>query len=83
MFYINSNKLKTQMIYYFISTREAEIKQVDNIRYQCVYDCQVDSVVSNSVQPYGLQPIRLLCPWDSPGKNTGVGFCACLQDKYR
>ena len=22
--------------------------------------------------PYGLQPARLLCPWDSPGKNTGV-----------
>ena len=23
-------------------------------------------------QPYGLQPARLLCPWDSPGRNTGV-----------
>ena len=23
--------------------------------------------------PHGLQPARLLCPWDSPGKNTGVG----------
>ena len=22
---------------------------------------------------------RLLCPWDSPGKDTGVGFCALLQ----
>ena len=22
---------------------------------------------------HGLQPARLLCPWDSPGKNTGVG----------
>ena len=22
---------------------------------------------------YGLQPVRLLCPWDSPGKNTGEG----------
>ena len=28
--------------------------------------------MSNSVLPYGLPPIRLLCPWDSPGKNTGV-----------
>ena len=30
----------------------------------------------NRVQPlwpHGLQPIRLLCPWDFPGKNTGVG----------
>ena len=24
--------------------------------------------------PHGLQPVRLLHPWDSPGKNTGVGF---------
>jgi len=32
--------------------------------------CQVASVVSDSVRPYGLQPTRLLCPWDSPGKNT-------------
>ena len=28
--------------------------------------------------PYGLQPARLLCPWDSPGKNTGVGCHALL-----
>ena len=31
------------------------------------------SVVSDSLQPRGLQPTRLLCPWDSPDKNTGVG----------
>ena len=37
----------------------------------------VISVVSNSVRPHGLQPSRLLCPWDFPGKNTGVG-CHCL-----
>ena len=35
--------------------------------------------LSDSVQPYGLQPTRLLCPWDSPGKNTGVGCHALLQ----
>ena len=28
-------------------------------------------VVSNSLQPHGLLSARLLCPWDSPGKNTG------------
>ena len=31
------------------------------------------SVVSNSSWPHGLQPTRLLCPWDFPGKSTGVG----------
>ena len=35
------------------------------------------SVVSNSSQPHGLQPARLLHPWDFPGKSTGVG-CHCL-----
>ena len=28
--------------------------------------------MSDSLQPHGLQPARLLCPWDSSGKNTGV-----------
>ena len=37
------------------------------------------SVVSDSVRPYRRQPIRLLCPWDSPGKNTGVGCHFLLQ----
>ena len=31
------------------------------------------SVVSDSLQPHGLQPPRLLHPWDFPGKSTGVG----------
>ena len=35
------------------------------------------SVVSNSERPHGLQSTRLLCPWDFPGKSTGVG-CHCL-----
>ena len=32
-----------------------------------------------AVQPCGLQPTRLLCPWGFPGKNTGVGCIALLQ----
>ena len=31
------------------------------------------SVMSESLRPHGLHPARLLCPWDFPGKNTGVG----------
>ena len=31
------------------------------------------SVMSDFLWSYGLWPSRLLCPWDSPGKNTGVG----------
>ena len=39
----------------------------------------VASVVSDSVRPHRRQPTRLLCPWDSPGKNTGVGCHFLLQ----
>ena len=38
--------------------------------------------MSKSVRPYGLQPTRLPCPWDSPGKNTGVGCHALLQEIF-
>ena len=35
--------------------------------------------MSDSLQPHGLQPTRLLCPWDFPGKNTGLGCHFLLQ----
>ena len=37
------------------------------------------SVLSDSLQPHGLLPTRLLCPWSSPGKNTGVSSHSLLQ----
>ena len=33
--------------------------------------------MSDSQRPHGLQPTRLFCPWDFPGKSTGVA-CHCL-----
>ena len=39
------------------------------------------SVVSNSLRPHGLQPVRLLCPQNFPGKNTRVG-CHFLGECY-
>ena len=35
--------------------------------------------MSNSVRPHRRQPTRLPCPWDSPGKNTGVVCYFLLQ----
>ena len=35
--------------------------------------------MSEFLQPYGLQPTRVLCPWDFSGKNTGVVCHALLQ----
>ena len=37
------------------------------------------SVISDSLQPHGLWSTRLLCPWNSSGKNTGVGCYSLLQ----
>src|SRR5574341_360011 len=35
--------------------------------------------MSDSFRPHGLQPTTLLCPWDFPGKSTGVGCHFLLQ----
>ena len=35
--------------------------------------------VCSTLQPHGLQPTRLLCPWDFPGKNTRAGCHLLLQ----
>ena len=40
------------------------------------------SFASDSLQPHGQSPARLLCPWDFPGKNTGVGFRALLHGTF-
>ena len=39
---------------------------------------KVKSVMSDSLQPHGLQPANLLHPWEFPGKNTGVEY-HCLK----
>ena len=63
-------------------------KQEGNLKKRgCMYIYVLNhSVMSNSLQPYRLQPSplsrdfsRLLCPWDSPGKNTGVVCHFLLQ----
>ena len=45
----------------------------------CCCCCWVASVVCDSVWPHRRQPTRLLRPWDSPGKDTGVGCHFLLQ----
>ena len=40
------------------------------------------SVVSDLLQPHRLWPARLLCPWNSPGRNTGVSCCSLLQGVF-
>ena len=45
----------------------------------CAQPLSTHRGVCDSLWPQGLQPARLLCPWGSPGKITGVGFYAILQ----
>ena len=40
-------------------------------------------VMSNSLQPRGLQPSRLLCPWDFPGRHTGGGVISFSRGSPR
>ena len=47
--------------------------------YQFCCCCCIDSVMSDSVRPHRRQPTRLPRSWDSPGKNTGVGWHFLLQ----
>ena len=45
--------------------------------------CNVSrSVVSDSLQLHRLWPARLLCAWNAPGKSTGVGCDALLQEIF-
>ena len=48
--------------------------------------CQVTSVMSDSVRPHRRKPTRFPRPWDSPGKNTGVGchfLLQCMKGKVK
>ena len=52
----------------------------------CLYNLNVESMHAKSLQSrptvcktIDSQPTRLLCPWDSPGKNTGVDCYALFQ----
>ena len=61
------------------------INRINVVKEDCMltFVCAVSSVMSDSLQPNGLQPARLLCPWDSPGKNTGVSCHALLQGIFQ
>ena len=53
--------------------------QVMNQNLRMYVVCSVIRSCLDSLRPHGLQPTRLLCPQDSPGKDTGVGCHFLLQ----
>ena len=46
----------------------------------CMYVLVTQSCLT--LQPHRLGPIRLLCPWNSPGKNTGMGSHSLLHGSF-
>ena len=48
----------------------------------CVCVCSVAQLYLTLCDPHGLYPNRLLCPWDFPGKNIGVGCHFLLQEIF-
>ena len=75
-----SNSLRTFPLF---SSMKEEAKSLTNFpllsNICCCCWCSVISVVSDSVRPHRWQATRLHRPWDSPGKNTGVGCHFLLQ----
>ena len=63
----------------FLSTTSRGLLAAEQQYLCCCCCCCITSVMSNSVQPHRWQPTRLPSPWDSPGKNTGVGCHFLLQ----
>ena len=76
----NSNTIPGWMeIIWWEYRKQYSYSNVPTIKSMSCCCCYVTSVVSDSVRPQGQQPTRLRHPWDSPGKNTGVGCHFLLQ----
>ena len=68
----------------WLSTSINDVVGVRPVTCCCCCRRLVASVVSDSVRPHRRQPTSLPRPWDSPGKNTGVGchfFLQCMKGK--
>ena len=67
-------------------TRKSWSQKVDSAVLRLGYGMMLlfsHKVVSDFLQPCALQPARLLCPWNFPGKNTGVGCHFLLQGIFQ
>ena len=80
----NCSSVSTELMkLYLISTKQEFLIKVPEFRRKKNEGKATWSVArsvrSNILQPHGLWPTRLLCPWDFPGKNTRVGCHFLLQ----
>ena len=61
---------------------KSSILKVSLMPLQYYIGCLVGKSCPTLLRPQGLQPSRLLCAWDFPGKNTGVGSHFLLQGTF-
>ena len=66
-------------VYSFSNSFLSYCRELSQVPFAAAAAAAVASVVSDSVRPQRRQPTRLPRPWDSPGKNTGVGCHFLLQ----
>ena len=69
---LNPGLMHCRQILYHLSYREVLVIPSLTFLLNCCC-CLVAKSGTTVLQPHGLWPTRLLCPWDFPGKNSGVG----------
>jgi len=96
---LTKNSLKTQLWGFILGNGHISTSSIELTHLDCVLPlpgyfrslplwwwwwwCVSRSVISDSLLPHGLQPTRLLCPWNFPGKNIGVGCPFLLQGIFQ
>ena len=79
-YYVSIDEQKfTRPMFYFPYQKQNKYSQLLFTLFLKKSESVSHSVMSDSSRPHGLQPARLLCPWNSPGKNTSVGSHSLLQ----
>ena len=66
----------------FLTQRKPKEACPETVQHHQLAFSASGSDVVDSLRPRGLWPARLLCPWDSPGKNTGVSCHSLLQGVF-
>ena len=73
--------LTGKSLWFLSCTRRSLTKKMSFLCFTSIYaNMHACSVMSDSLRPHGLQPTRLLCPWNFPGENTG-GVCHFLLQR--
>ena len=75
------HRIKNSENQYILVSAYNDLVKACDVSSICMF-VLVLSVVSNSLRPHRLQPARLLCPWNSSGKNTGVYCHSLLQRNF-